>query len=207
LLIQSKNQLVRWSFAPDGKRLAYQELNPRTTGNDIWTVPIEVEGDGLRAGKPESFLQTSADERHPAISPDGRWLAYTSNESGKYEVYVRAFPDKGGKWQISNAGGVYPAWSGNGHELFFRADDNRIMVAPYAAKADSFVPDRPRVWSDKQLANLGLMGISNYDLARDGKRIAALMPVETPRAQKAQNHVVFLENFSDELRRKVPVGK
>jgi serine/threonine-protein kinase len=205
-LIQSKNPLFPVSFTQDGKRLAYNELNPRTA-MDIWTMPIESDGAGPRTGKPESFLQTSADERTPAFSPDGRWLAYASNESGRYEVYVRAFPDKGGKWQISNAGGAYPVWSSNGRELFFRTEDNRIMVATYAAKADSFVPDKPRVWSDKQLANVGIIGIGNYDLAPDGKRIAALMPVEGTEAQQTQNHVIFLENFADELQRKVPAGK
>ncbi len=205
-LIQSKNLLVPSSFTPDGKRLAYNELNP-VTSYDIWTMTIESGGAGLRAGKPEIFLQTPADERQPAFSPDGHWLAYASNESGTYQVYVRAFPDKGGKWQISNAGGVYPEWSSNGHELFFRTDDNRIMVATYAAKADSFVPDKPRIWSDKQLANFGPVGTATYDLAPDGKRIAALMPVETAEGQKAQSHVIFLMNFFDEVRRKVPVGK
>ena len=165
LLIQSKSQPVPFSFTPDGKRLAYNEPNP-DTAYDLGTVTIESDGAGLRAGKPEIFLQTSADERNPAFSPDGRWLAYASNESGTYQVYVRAFPDKGGKWQISNAGGVYPVWSGNGHELFFRTGDNRIMVATYAAKADSFVPDKPRVWSDKQLANLGTFGIATTILRR-----------------------------------------
>jgi serine/threonine protein kinase len=67
--------------------------------------------------------------------------------------------------------------------------------------------DKPRVWSDKQLANVGIIGIANYDLAPDGKRIAALMPVEGPEAQQAQNHVIFLENFGDELQRKVPASK
>jgi hypothetical protein len=100
---------------------------------------------------------------------------------------------------------MLPVWSGNGHELFFRGDDNRIMVATYAAQEDSFVPDKPRVWSDRQLANLGNIG--NYGLAPDGKRIAAVMPVETPEAQQSQNHVTFLLNFSDELQRKVPAGK
>jgi len=200
-LIQSKNVLVPFSFSPDGKRLVYDEVNP-VTSYDIWTATIESDTAGLRAGKPESFLQTPADERNPTFSPDGRWLAYTSNESGTYQVYVRAFPDKGGKWQISNAGGAYPKWSSNSHELFFRADDNRIMVATYAAKADSFVPDKPRVWSDKQLANFGSVGIPTYDLAPDGKRIAALMPVETAEGQKAQSHVIFLENFFDEVQRR-----
>ena len=206
LLIQGKNPLYPFSFAPDGKRLAYNEVNP-TTAYDILTAAIESDGAGLRAGKPEIFLQTSADERQGTFSSDGRWLAYTSNESGKYEVYVRAFPDKGGKWQISNEGGVYPVWSRNGQELFFRADDNRIMVAPYATKADSFVPGKPRVWSDKRLADYGTIGISNYDVAPDGKRIAALMPVESPEAQQTQSHVIFHENFSDELQRKVPTSK
>ena len=182
-LIKSNNPLFPFSFAPDGKRLAYNELNP-TTSYDILTAAVESDGAGLRAGKPEIFLQTSADERNATFSPDGRWLAYTSNESGKYEVYVRAFPDKGGRWQISNAGGAYPMWSRNGQELFFRADDNRIMVASYAAKADSFVSGKPRVWSDKRLADFGTIGFSNYDVAPDGKRIIALMPVDTPEAQQ-----------------------
>ena len=205
-LIKSNNSLYPFSFAPDGKRLAYNEVNPTTT-YDILTAAIESDGAGPRAGKPEIFLQTSADERNAVFSPDGRWLAYTSNESGKYEVYVRAFPDKGGRWQISNAGGVYPVWSHNGQQLFFRADDNRIMVVPYAAKADSFVSGKPGVWSDKRLADFGTIGFSNYDVAPDGKRIVALMPVDTPEAQHTQSHVIFLMNFSDELQRKVPVGK
>ena len=198
--------MIPFSFTPDGKRLVYDEVNP-TTAYDIWTAPVESDDAGLRAGKPEIFLQTSTDERNPAFSPDGRWLAYTSNESGTFQVYVRAFPDKGGKWQISNAGGTYPAWSSNGRELFFRTDDNRIMVATYAAKATSFVPDKPRLWSEKRLANFGTVGTSNYDLAPDGKRIAVLMPVESQQAQQAQNHVVFLMNFADELQRKAPTGK
>jgi len=206
LLIQGKNPLYPFSFTPDGKRLAYNEASP-STAYDVLTAPIEKDGAGLRAGKPEIFLQTSADERNAVFSPDGRWLAYTSNESGKYEVYVSAFPDKSGKWQISNAGGAYPVWSSNGRELFFRTDDNRIMVAPYATKADSFVPGKPRVWSDRRLADFGTVGFNNYDLAPDGKRIAALMPVESPEAQQTQSHVIFLENFADELQRKVPAGK
>jgi hypothetical protein len=79
------------------------------------------------------------------------------------------------------------------------------MVATYAAKADSFVPDKPRLWSDKRLADLRTIG--NYDLAPDGKRIAGLMPAETPETPQTQNHVTFLENFADELQRKVPARK
>ena len=109
------------------------------------------------------------------FSPDGHWLAYTSKESGSYQVYVRAFPDKGGKWQISNAGGIYPVWSRNGRELFFRSDDNRIMVAAYEVKGDSIVADKPRVWSEEKLRTSGHRNC-DYDVAPDGKRIAALVP-------------------------------
>jgi serine/threonine-protein kinase len=85
-------------------------------------------------------------------------------------------------------------------ELFFRTEDNQVMVAAYTVKGDSFVADKPRVWSEKRIANVGIN--ANYDLAPDSKRIAALMPAETPQAQQAQNHVIFLENFFDEVRRR-----
>jgi len=199
-LTQSKNIQIPWSFTPDGKRLAFYEQDSKTFF-DLWAVPLVSESAGLRAGKPEIFLQTPADERTPSFSPDGRWLAYVSDESGTFQVYVRAFPDKGGKWQISNNGGWLPMWSHNGHELFFEALDNHIMMAAFTVKGDSFVVDKPRVWSEKQIGGLTLTS-RNVDLAPDGKRIVALMPVETAEAQKAQNHVIFLENFFDEVRRR-----
>jgi Tol biopolymer transport system component len=199
-LTQSKNQQLPFSFAPDGKRLAFHEQDSKTA-YDLWVVPLESDSAGLRAGKPEVFLQTPADERYPSFSHDGRWMAYASDESGTFQVYVRAFPDKGGKWQISNSGGSYPMWSRTGHELLFEALDNHIMVASYAVKDDSFVADKPRVRLEKQIGGV-VNGGKNVDLAPDGKRIIALMPVETAEAQKAQNHVIFLENFFDEVRRR-----
>jgi hypothetical protein len=74
-------------------------------------------------------------------------------------------------------------------------------------KGDSFVAEKPRLWSEKRLAAFGVVGVGTYDLAPDGKRIAALMPAEAPEDQEAQNHVIFLQNFFDEVRRRVPVGK
>src|ERR1700674_4540163 len=135
-LTQSKNRQAPRSFTADGKRLAFNEDSPGN-GTDLWTVPLESDGAGLRAGKPELFLQTPFNERHPSFSPDGRWLAYDSNESGSYQVYVRAFPDKGGKWQISNSGGVQPVWSRSGRDfLLFRSEDSLMMVATYVVKGD-----------------------------------------------------------------------
>jgi serine/threonine-protein kinase len=205
VLIQTKGVVFPGCFTPDGKRLAYFELGTETL-YDLWTVPLENDGAGLRAGKPEVLLQTSSDERYPVFSPDGRWLAYVSNESGNYQVYVRAFPDTGAKWQISSDGGGYPMWSRSGRELFFESLDNRIMVAGYTVQGNSFMRDKPRLWSEKTLANL-VNTSKNVDLAPDGKRIVAVMPAEGPEAQQSQHHVVFLENFFDELRRRAPVEK
>ena len=198
-LTQSKNAQLPWSFTPDGKRLAFFEAGAGTYS--LWTVPLESDNAELRAGKPEVFLQSQADDRYPSFSPDGRWMAYRSDESGTNQVYVRAYPDKGGKWQISNGGGTIPMWSRNGHELFFESLDNHIMVTAYTVKGDSFVADKPRLWSEKQLGSTGTV-TRNVDLAPDSKRIVALMPAETPEDQTAKNHVIFLENFFDEVRRR-----
>jgi serine/threonine-protein kinase len=203
-LIAGQNPLYPWSFSPDGKRLAYLEITTEA-GYDLYTVPIESDGSTLRAGTPEPFLKTPADERYPSFSPDGRWMMYTSSESGTFQVYVRAFPDRGGKWQISSDGGAYPNWSSDRRTIFFRTLDNHIMVASYTAKGDAFTSEKPRLWTDQSIAEVGTA--RNYDLHPDGKRIVALMPVETAEGQKALHQVTFLMNFFDELRRKVPAGR
>jgi serine/threonine-protein kinase len=197
-LTQNKNGQFPWSFSPDGKRLAFAEF-PKGSG-DIWTVPIESGESGLKAGSPEVFVQTPAYELFPAFSPDGRWIAYRSLESGTTEIYVRAFPDNGGKWLISTGGGAVPVWSPNGRELFYRTEDQRIMVVPYTQSNGVFVPDKPRQWSQIRLAEGNQR---NLDITPDGKRFVALMPVATPEAQMLRNHVVFLQNFEDELRRRL----
>jgi len=158
----------------------------------------------MRGDKPEPFFHTpNVDERHPSFSPDGHWIAYSSNESGIFQIYVRPFPGtpSGGKWQISNSGGMYPVWSHNSRELFYRTADNQMMVAHYSVNGDSFVRENPREWSETRLANIG--PVANYDIAPDGKRIIAILP-GGPAEQKAE-HLVILLNFFDELRRRVPV--
>jgi serine/threonine-protein kinase len=206
-LTQSKNMLITGSFDPAGTRLVFTELNPEGLYG-IWTVPVENDATGLKTGKPEVFLQGSFNALNPRFSPDGRWLAYTSTESGTPQVYVQAFPGSPSgpntKRQVSNDGGTHPIFSRIGGKLFFRALDNRIMVASYKVKGDSFVADKPRVWSERRLAEVGLL--RNYDVAADGKRIAALIPAEGREGQP-QHHVVFLLNFFDELRRRVPVER
>jgi len=210
-LLQSKGAQRPHSFSPDGKRLAFTEVGG-DTGFDLWTLPLDLsEPEHPQPGKPELFLRTPFNEMEPAFSPDGRWVAYTSNESGRFEVYVRPFP--GGipsgstKWQISTAGGRYPIWSSNGRELFYETPDNRIMVSTYTAKADSFAADKPRLWSNTQIMDLFGTAVWNLDLSPDGKRFAVFPRPEATGEQKGSVHVTVLLNFFDELRRRVPAGK
>ena len=134
------------------------------------------------------------------FSPDGRWLAYESGESGRFEVYVRPFPAKEGKWQISTSGGMMPTWSRARHELFYKTADQHIMVASYAADGDSFRADRPHVWSDARFeARRRSYLYRSLDLHPDGERFA----LGTESAAR-QDKVVLIFNFFDELRRIAP---
>ena len=145
-------------------------------------------------------MRTPAFEVYPSFSPDGRWIAYGSNESGAWEIYVRRFPDNGTKVRISNSGGVIPRWSLNGRELLYRTDGQRLMVAPYKAAGDSFVSDSPRPWSPQLLADTGVL--PNFDLAPDGERILALVPASRSEDQQSTNHVTVMLNFLEEVRRR-----
>src|SRR5262249_42924331 len=148
------------------------------------------------------FLRTSTVNTYAAFSPDGRWVAYSDAEGGTYEVYVRAFPDNGTKVQISDAGGMMPVWSRTGHELYFRTDDQRIMVASFSVTGETFAAQKPRIWFGRQLANVGLT--PNFDLAPDGKRFVALMSADAAAPREAQNHVTIVVNFFEELKPLVP---
>jgi serine/threonine-protein kinase len=198
-LTQSKKFQVPSSFTPDGKRLAYFEGG----GNlQIWTVALEDREGQWKAGKPEQWLKSSFNMSNPEFSPDGRWLAYQSNETGEPEVYVRAFPPPSSwpdrKRQISNSGGTAPRWLRNGPELVYQAGD-QVMAARYTVQGDAFVAEKPRVWIAK-------LGGTLFDVAPDSRRVAVLAPVASPDASKQEHEVVILQNFFDELRRRVPVG-
>jgi Tol biopolymer transport system component len=202
ILVSSNGVQYPWSFAPDGSRLAFFERRPTDLKEpDIWTIPIQIDAAGLHAGKPEPFLQTPFNEMAPAFSPDGRWIAYSSNESGIAEVYVRAFPDQRGKSQISEGGGTYPRWSRSGNELYFFSADGHIMVASYSARGASLMAEKPRQWSARRFMTNPIFG-DIYDVAPDGKGVIALVAADLD-DQPSPNHVMFLMNFFDELRRRM----
>jgi serine/threonine-protein kinase len=197
---------IPYSFSPDGKRLAFQQVGNGGV-SDLFTAPVDIDpargAAGVRLGKAELFLGTQFNEVYPAFSPDGRWLAYQSNESGTYEVYVRPFPGPGGRWQISTGGGRAPVWSRDGREVIFETPDYRVMAVNYTAKDDSFMASKSRVLTETRLRDIG--NYPNYDLAPDSKRLAAFV-ADDANGDKPPRHLTFLLNFFDELRRRAPAG-
>jgi serine/threonine-protein kinase len=192
---------VPQAITPDGKRLA--TLEPSIgSGVSISIAAIEGDADHPRLGKRAIFLETPFVTVLPTFSSDGRWVAYQSNQPGRTGVWVRPFPGPGGEWQIDSTA-TFPIWSRNGHDLFFLVD-GRIMVAGYTAIGDSFVADRPRLWSEKPVLVLGSPPTYTYDVAPDGKRFAVVLYPDGTTNEKPITHVTFLLNFFDELRRRVP---
>jgi serine/threonine-protein kinase len=186
-----------WSVDPAGRRLAYYERSP-DTGFDLWTAPIVVHDGRPRLGPPEVFLRTRAFEVYPSFSPDGRWIAYASNESGTWEIYVRRFPNDGTRVRVSLSGGVVPYWSPNGRELIYRTDANQVMVLTYTVAGDSFAADTPRLWSRHALADTGVL--PNFAVDLTGDRILAFIAAPEKDPQTA-NHVTVMINVDESIRR------
>ena len=174
----------------------------------MWTLPIDLtDPEHPKPGKPEPFLADPAFvEVDPSFSPDGKFLAYTSGESGTEQVFVRSFPGPGGKWKVSANGGKFPAWSAATHELFFLGGDDRIIAASYTIQGDSFSAGVPRVWSPTPVRRNSVQ--LNFDITSDAKgpdgpRVI-MFPQPVAETSTGNLHATFLLNFFDELRRKVP---
>ena len=191
------NYVRPMSFTPDGKRLFYSIYNQQSSF-DIWSVPVMTEEGNLRLGSPELFLQTPAEESAASVSPDGRWIAYQSNESGETETYVRALTGRAVK-QISSGGGLYPKWSRTRKELFFR-ENNRLVVIPYDDKSESFLPGKQRSVSEGITLAESFLSAS-FDIAPDGTRIVVQLPAQASNAATRAGPVNILFNFFNEVHR------
>ena len=206
VLLHSTAALKPGSWHPSGKLLAFVATTPGT-GDDVMILPVEGdEVGGWKAGKPTVFVNSAARERAPTFSPDGRWLSYTSNESGQDEVYVRPFPGPGARVMVSSGGGHTSSWSRARPEIVFTAQGvdymQVLMVARYRVEKDSFVVDKPRLWAERGPGVRQLLGSRMYALHPDGVRvaIAPLSEAETV----APTHLTFVLNLFDELRRISP---
>jgi serine/threonine-protein kinase len=192
-LTTSENDQVPFSWSSDGDVLIFGEQSP-TTGWDLWSLSLED------AGKPQPIAQTEAIEFAGFLSPNGRWLAYQSNEEGQRDIYVQAFPPgSGGKWRISTKGGRSPRWAPNGEELFYWEPSNRIMAVkvttdptftrgnPAPLRVELSLPSSYRIW----------------DVTPDGQRFLIMQP---QKESKSVTQINIVQNWFEELKRLVPTG-
>ena len=159
LLLKTDRDKHHMSWSPDGKHLAYEEAG-EGDGFDLWALPLAP------PGRPQPLLQNPHNEAQPAFSPDSRYLGYISNESGRFEVYVQAFPATGGRWQVSFEGGIQPRWRRDGRELYYLDSSGRIMALDVDLKAPRFGAPRP-------LFQTGLGGrdaTEHFAVTSDGQR-------------------------------------
>jgi serine/threonine protein kinase/Tol biopolymer transport system component len=183
------------SWSPDGKVLAVDNNTP-STGRDILMLRL---GDR----KEDLFLGTPFNEGAAQFSPDGRWLAYVSNESGRYEIYVQPYPGPGGKLQISTDGGGEQLWNPNGRELFYRSGDK--MMAVDITTQPSFSAGKPKVlFAGQYQPSPNPVPNVNYDVSPDGQRFLMVKPGGQDQATTQVNVVL---NWFEELKQKVPTGK
>jgi hypothetical protein len=151
--------------------------------------------------EPQMLLGSRYNEMLGSLSPDGHWLAYVSDESGQLEVYVRSYPDLEQKWQISTDGGLEPAWSADGRELFYRnKEGNRMMAVPIRAEPQ-FSPGRPELLFEGEFAPSPWFG-RNFDVAADGQKF---LMVEYALPDDLGGEVKVVVNWFDELDRIAPV--
>jgi serine/threonine-protein kinase len=194
----SPNVQFPGGISPDGLRLVFREDIPATR-QDLLMLTL----DGRKA---TSLIQTMASEQNGAISPDGRWLAYESDESGQYQIYVRPFPQvDGGRWQISPAGGTRPVWARNGRELFY-LDPGRHLLAVPVQTSPAFSPGNPAKLFDTPYLtpNNGV----TYDVSPDGQRFVMIKGRSTDTSQQAvqaSTPMVVVVNWFEELKQRVPV--
>jgi hypothetical protein len=175
------------SVSPDSK-LVIGVRAASASGNETWVLPLTGEA------KPQPFLDSRSTRGDFQFSPDGKWVAYESNEGGRNEIYVVPYPGLGGKAQVSTDGGTQPRWNRNGRELFFRSGARMMAVEVEAGAV--FRAGTPRVLFEKVS--------SDYDVAPDGKRFLLLKPLALS-TEASELHVIL--NWFDDLRRRVPLPK
>jgi len=185
------NTQIPGSWSPDNILVYSEGLQPQGVG-DIWV--LSPEGDG----NPQEFLVNEFYERHPMFSPDGRWIAFTSDRSGQDEIYVTAYPDKGGVVQISTNGGTQPLWARDGKELFYRNGDKLVAVS--VQTEPTFKAETPVFLFEGTYFHGPFNRTSNYDISLDGQRF---LMIKEERGI-AQIHVVL--NWFEELKRLVPTN-
>jgi eukaryotic-like serine/threonine-protein kinase len=184
--IDSPN-LVCSDWSPDG-RYVIGSVPQRTTGEDLWLIPLG--GDK----KPFKFLGPPSDQLHANFSPDGRLVAYTSNESGRFQVYIQTFPLSDTKWQVSTDGGYEPRWRGDGHEIYYLSEDRKLMAVAVGAGPSFSVP---KMLFQTRVPEGVTSRRTHYIPSRDGQRFL----VNTQNLDASPNPITVVLNWQAELKK------
>jgi Tol biopolymer transport system component len=200
LLFESDLLKMPHSWSGDGKFVMYYVADPKTA-NDVWALPLA--GDR----KPFAVLQTPFGEGHPQISPDGKWLAYESNETGRSEIYVQSFPPGAGKWQISSNGGQFSRWRRDGKELFYMdaVTFGKIVAVAINATGSKFEYSTPRPLFDSGYINTNFGGHTGswntFSVSADGQQFLIPRPESNLTAAAANTPITVVLNWTAALRK------
>jgi Tol biopolymer transport system component len=180
-------------WSRDGRYLVYQKNGATGGHSDVWYAEIGPDG---TAGKPVTFLATPAGEMVPKLSPDSRFVAYSSDESGRQEVYLRPFPSGAGRWQASVDGGGQPRWSRDGKELFYVRDTTLMSVSIATGEGVTLGQQQELFQSDDLRV---IIASPVYDVSADGQRFLTVAPVEQG-AESAPPLIRIVMNWYEEFR-------
>jgi eukaryotic-like serine/threonine-protein kinase len=194
-LFQTKLLIMPMSWAPDSQSLIFTQRD--TSLGDLWTLPLED------AKKAQPLLHSNFNESHGQISPDGKWISYNSNESGRPEIYVRPFPSGSGKWQVSSNGGVFSRWRPDGKEIFYLSANNngKMMAVEVKNSGSTFVYETAKELFDSQYLNYGHgRDYHTFAVSPDGQRFLIPRPVESS-SDTSSNAVTVVLNWTSLLKK------
>jgi Tol biopolymer transport system component len=190
---------IPYSWSRDGRLLSFARLAPAAAA-ELCVLRLDAQSNTPGA-TPAVFTRTRAADGAPQLSPDGRWMAYASEESGRREIYVQAYPGPGGRWQVSSDGANEPLWSASGRELFYRSGD-RMMAVEINADGESLAGKPRQLFEGSYVRSHAGYARAQYDVSPDGQRFLMLKVVEQKADPITQIHVVL--NWSDELKQRLP---
>jgi len=203
-LIESAQSQYPMSFTPDGTRLVLYEVEGVGTANDVALLRL----DGERRATP--LIQGRSNEMNAELSPDGRWLAYQSDESGQFEVFVRPFPDvNAGRWQVSSGGGTRPLWARTGRELFYLTQEAAMMRVTVESGTPPVFGAPAMLFQGRNFVGSDVLGGSpgrTYDISPDGRRFLMLKDAGAPDDASTIPRLVVVQNWDQELKRLVPTN-
>jgi Tol biopolymer transport system component len=190
-LVTSDLPKIPDDWSQDGKFLVYEVTDPKT-GDDLWILPMS----GI--AKPFPFSATEHSERNARFSPDGKWIAYTSDESGQLDVYIQAFGNHGGKWRVSSNGGRMPSWSKDGKDLFYVTGETQFMSVPIESEP-AFKIGTPVPMFQIQMAETGITAENRteYAISVDGNRFLINKKIE----EEVSTPITIITNWTLNLPR------